>query len=59
MIAVNGESALRPFVLPAIREVTGRHYLHIGSFSDHPPSARIALPAAEPRRHAVSSPLHG
>ena len=36
MLAVNGADVLKPVVLQAIREVTGRHYLRIESFNDHP-----------------------
>jgi len=36
MLAVNGADVLKPVVLQAIREATGRHYLRIESFNDHP-----------------------
>ena len=36
MLAVDGAEVLKPVVLQAIREVTGRHYLWIESFNDHP-----------------------
>jgi len=36
MLAVDGAEVLKPIVLQAIREVTGRHYLWIESFNDHP-----------------------
>ena len=37
MQAVDGaDEVLKPVVLRAIREVTGRHYLRVESFNDHP-----------------------
>ena len=36
MLAVAGAEVLKPIMLRAIREVTGRHYLWIESFKDHP-----------------------
>src|SRR5262249_48106660 len=33
--AVEGANCLRPIVLQAIREVTGKHYFRIESFNDH------------------------
>lgn len=36
MRAVEGAEFLKPIVLQAIREVTGKRYLRIESFNDHP-----------------------
>ena len=36
MMAVEGADFLKPFMLQAIREVTGKRYLRIESFNDHP-----------------------
>jgi hypothetical protein len=36
IMAVNGLGTLRPIVLRAINEVTGRHYRSIEAFNDHP-----------------------
>jgi hypothetical protein len=35
IVAVEGANNLRPIVLQAIREVTGKHYFRIESFNDH------------------------
>jgi len=36
IMAVEGADFLKPFMLQAIREVTGKRYLRIESFNDHP-----------------------
>jgi hypothetical protein len=36
IMAVDGLGTLRPIVLRAINEVTGRHYWSIEAFNDHP-----------------------
>src|SRR5215813_14355561 len=35
IVTVEGANNLRPIVLQAIREVTGKHYFRIESFNDH------------------------
>jgi hypothetical protein len=43
IIAVEGANNLRPIVLQAIREVTGKHYFRIESFNDHADTNHVQM----------------
>jgi hypothetical protein len=42
-MAVDGLGTLRPIVLRAINEVTGRHYRSIEAFNDHPNTDHVQV----------------
>ena len=43
IMAVDGLGTLRPIVLRAINEVTGRHYRSIEAFNDHPNTDHVQV----------------
>jgi hypothetical protein len=56
IMAVDGLGTLRPIVLRAINEVTGRHYWSIQKFNDHPNTDHAQVVEVLARPHG---PSHG
>ena len=59
IIAVEGANNLRPIVLQAIREVTGKHYFRIESFNDRADTnhAQVFQVLMRARAHLISAQL--
>ena len=59
IVAVEGANNLRPIVLQAIREVTGKHYFRIESFNDHADTdhAQVIQVLVRARAHLASEQL--
>jgi len=59
IVAVEGAKNLRPIVLQAIREVTGKHYFRIESFNDRADTnhAQVVQVLMRARAHLISPQL--
>src|SRR5262249_20600752 len=57
IVTVEGANNLRPIVLQAIREVTGKHYFRIESFNDHADTnhAQVVQVLMLARAHSISA----